>query len=172
MTFIEETLNDEEKCKDFIRTGLSFFWNIGVDCQQDREDLTMEALKRMFASGENFRGNSPGQLFAFFRTICKNVFFQHLREKYRKNHESLEIDTTAPPDNNPHNSFMIEKLFDGINQLQYPSKAAIKLWLRKNSNKETAKILGLTVANTKVIISRDKKELKKKLNPGGENGYR
>ena len=183
INFIERNLKNEETCKELIRKAESFFRKKGVNIQQDREDLTMEVLLIMLQRGDDFRGNTFEELSAFFFKTCYYVFLNHLRRLPKERKNLNNTDTSDNPgnipfqsDNGPEEILIheeeVEMLYIAINQLKKPSKSAIKLKLKENSYEEISEVLGLTINNVGTIISRDKENLKKILEPKVKNGYR
>jgi RNA polymerase sigma factor (sigma-70 family) len=169
MNILEKSLRDESICKNLIRRALYYYSKQGYDFLREREDLTMDVLSIMWDKRDKFKGDSLNHVYGNLYITCKLVFLKRLRklQAERKNlsatGESMEIVPKIPSDP-PLELFIAEEtaeiLYDAINQLNHPSRSAIKLLLDKNRHGEIADTLGLTLSHVKVIVHRDKNKLK------------
>ena len=129
---------------------------------REREDLVQEIILQLWRSFPRFKGNAKFSTWMY--RVAINTALMHHRNKSFDLNQAEDLtgirriyhDTFSEPDNKD-----VMSLYIAIDQLTSLNKAIILLYLDEESYEEIAEIMGMTVSNVGVRISRIKKQLKK-----------
>lgn len=135
--------------------------NLYTKNKADREDLFQEMLIQLWRAFPSYR--SEAKFTTWMYRICLNTAIAGFRKEKRKPIFSFletEKELSFPEDL----SFITENeqvsaLYKAINELSDVEKAIILLYIEENSYDEIAQIMGITVSNVGVKISRIKLKL-------------
>lgn len=130
------------------------------------EELTQETFYKMIKNIDSFNGNC--KLSSWLCEIAKNLWFDELRKRKRKNTmlENVEEEYSTSSTNENMEEILIHKeqvsiAYNKINQLDEETKRV--MFLRLNSDmsfKEIGQVLGRTETWARVTFYRGKKKVK------------
>jgi RNA polymerase sigma factor (sigma-70 family) len=135
--------------------------NLYSHTKADREDLFQEMLIQLWRAFPSYK--SEAKFSTWMYRVCLNTAISGLRKEKRKPLFSFletEKELSIPEDL----SFITEdvqvtQLYNAINQLSDIEKAIILLYIEEKSYEEIAQIIGITISNVGVKISRIKMKL-------------
>jgi RNA polymerase sigma-70 factor (ECF subfamily) len=130
---------------------------------EEFEDYFQEVSLQIWKSYDSFKGAS--QLSTWIYRITLNVCLTELRKsKKRINTYAIQAEHDLSDTATEYKNDEVEQLYAAIRTLKKIDRAIILLFLEDRKYKEMAEILGISITNIGVKISRIKKELKQKLN--------
>ena len=137
---------------------------IYTDTEDDFKDCFQEVTLQLWKSHGSFKGEAKWSTWVY--RVALNVCLLQLRSKKRRlKTEPIE----QPAALNLHGGYTpvfedaeerIKILYSAIKKLRETDRAIILLYLEEKSYKEIAEIMGLTVTNVGVKVSRIKNQLK------------
>ena len=151
--------------KSYVEENMALIMHICRAYARDEEslkDLVQEVTLQLWRSHQSFKGKS--QLSTWVYRVTLNVCLSHSKKIKKRldtvplegqGHSSNEYDPTEE---------QIEKLYQGIRQLNESDRAIVLLYLEDKSYKEMSEILGISVTNVGVKVNRLKEKLKKIIN--------
>lgn len=133
--------------------------------QETAEDLTSQTFIKALEKIKQF-DSSRGSFSAWLYTIAKN----NVRDYYRSGREEVNLEDVYDlaavdnPEIDSHNRLIFEKVKGYLSSLKSAEREIImlKLW-EGRSHKEIAEIMGLSEANSKMILSRTMVKLRREL---------
>lgn len=131
-----------------------------TNSEEDFDDYYQEVTIQLWSSFQNFRGDS--QVSTWVYRVAINTCLGLLRKEKRRiptdelhdRHEISESNEQAILDE------QLQKLYRAIKKLKEVDRAIILLHLEDKSYKEVAEIMGISLSNVGVKISRIKTQLK------------
>lgn len=136
---------------------------IYADDADEFQDYFQEVVLQLWRSYASFRGDAKSSTWVY--RVALNVCLSQLKLKKRRPDRSpLEI---APLHHLAHQKYdstqdeQLRKMYAAIRQLKEVDRAIILLYLEKKSYEEIAEIMGVSVSNVGVRISRSKQHLNK-----------
>jgi RNA polymerase sigma-70 factor (ECF subfamily) len=155
----------EDFFKSYVEEHMSIIMHLCRAYARNEEslkDLVQEVTLQLWRSHKSFQGNS--QLSTWIYRVTLNVCLSHSKKLKRKVETvPLEWREDSPEESDPEKE-QIEKLYQGIRKLKESERAIILLYLEDKSYKEMSEILGITVSNVGVKVSRLKEKLKNIIN--------
>ncbi len=130
--------------------------------KDEANDFFQETLIRLWQGFKQFRGES--NINTWVSRICINTCISSLRKK--KKHARtipLSIDVELLEETN-ENGKQLAQMYRLIGKLGVLDKALVLLWLDNMSYAEIAEIMGMTVSNVSVKLTRIKGKLKEMAN--------
>ena len=130
--------------------------------KDEANDFFQETLIRLWQGFKQFRGES--NINTWVSRICINTCISSLRKK--KKHARtipLSIDVELLEETN-ENGKQLAQMYRLIGKLGVLDKALILLWLDNMNYAEIAEIMGMTVSNVSVKLTRIKGKLKEMAN--------
>lgn len=130
--------------------------------KDEANDFFQETLIRLWQGFRQFRGES--NINTWVSRICINTCISSLRKK--KKHARtipLSIDVELLEETN-ENGKQLAQMYRLIGKLGVLDKALILLWLDNMNYAEIAEIMGMTVSNVSVKLTRIKGKLKEMAN--------
>lgn len=122
---------------------------------EEFKDYTQEVALQLWKSHEKFQGNA--QISTWVYRVALNVCLSHIRKKKINTSPLLEHDVSYEEEGDEE---QLNALYAALKKIKEADRAIILLYLEDKSYKEMAEILGLTVSNVGVKVSRIKIELK------------
>lgn len=129
---------------------------------EEFQDYKQEVALQLWKSHNKFQGNS--QLSTWVYRVALNVCLTHIRKKKIETSPLLDHDVSDDDDGNQD---QLNALYTALKKIKESDRAIILLYLEDKSYKEMAEILGLTVSNVGVKVSRIKNELKSMIHGKG-----
>ena len=130
--------------------------------EESLKDLVQEVTLQLWRSHKSFKGNSQRSTWVYRVTL--NVCLSNSKKMKRKlDTVPLDVGISKMEENDPEKE-RIDMLYRGIRQLKESDRAIILLYLEDKSYKEMSDILGITVSNVGVKVSRLKDKLKQMIN--------
>lgn len=126
--------------------------------KDEANDFFQETLIRLWQGFPQFRGES--NINTWLSRICINTCISSLRKK--KKHSQtipLTIDMELLEENNESGK-QLAQMYRLIGRLGVLDKALVLLWLDNMSYADIAQVMGLTVSNVSVKLTRIKEKLK------------
>ena len=143
-----------------------------IQDEEDRKDLYQEILANIWRGLDRFEGRS--KISTWIYRIAVNTSMAYFKKQNKEINKKEIINQEINRDNgNPSNENeqeVINRLHQGISNLNRMEKAIVSLMLEEMSQKEIAHILGFTENNIRVKIHRIKNRLKSILKTGN-HGY-
>lgn len=127
-----------------------------ANTHEEFQDYTQEVALQLWNSHERFKGNA--QLSTWVYRVTLNVCLSQIRKKKVATSPLIDHDIQVEED---ANGDRLASLYVALKKLKESDRAIILLYLEDKSYKEIAQILGLTVSNVGVKVSRIKNELKR-----------
>lgn len=121
------------------------------------DDMYQEVSINLWKGLHNFSGNC--ELKTWVYRVSLNTCISFDRKKKRRNTVPLTIDIDLYQENDQE-SRQIKALYNRINQLEPFDKAIILLWLENLPYDEIGAIVGISVKNVSVRLSRIREQLK------------
>lgn len=142
--------------------------NVYFHDRVQKEDYKQELIIQLWKAFPSF--NNQSKFSTWMYRVCLNAAIDILRkEKSQPNFVLFEINEhNILSDGAKDSSENREKLYQAINRLSQIDKAIITLYLEELSYKEISDIMGITIANTGVKISRIKTLICKYLDNGNK----
>jgi RNA polymerase sigma-70 factor, ECF subfamily len=154
--------------------------------REDAEDVIQQSFQKAFLHLQRFEGRSSFSTWLTRIVLNEALMLVRARSRFRDvstDHANVEDDSALPleiADSGPnpeHSYFQQERrrlLFSAINELQPRIRVALQICeLDERSLRETAGILGVSVAAVKSRVNRGRKALREKLRQsGGETASR
>lgn len=134
--------------------------------KDEANDFFQETLIRLWQGFRQFRGES--NINTWLSRICINTCISSLRK--RKKHARtipLSIDMELLEETN-ENGKQLAQMYRLIGKLGVLDKAIVLLWLDNMSYAEIAEIMGISVSNVSVKLTRIKEKLKTMANVSGK----
>lgn len=155
----------------FVKKYKDSSFNLAISIVKNHdhaEEVTQDAFVKAFQALKSFKKTASFK--TWFYRILLNEAYQRLRIiKRSKLHvrieDNLNIAYVSPINNEKEEALDIQIIVDNaINRLSERESIALKLfYLEEYSLAQTAKITGWSIANTKVILHRGRKNLYLKL---------
>lgn len=130
--------------------------------KDEANDFFQETLIRLWQGFKQFRGES--KINTWVSRICINTCISSLRKK--KKHAKtipLSIDMELLEETN-ENGKQLAQMYRLIDKLGVLDKALVLLWLENMSYAEIAEVMGLSISNVSVKLTRIKGKLKEMAN--------
>ena len=125
--------------------------------KQEVDDLFQEVLVKLWQGYDSFQGKSDLRTW-IYRVSLNTCISIDRKKKRRKTQPLLEgIDLF---DKNDADNRQTDMLHERIGRLQPFDRAIVLLWLENMSYDEIAQIVGISVKNVSVKLSRIKEQLK------------
>jgi RNA polymerase sigma-70 factor (ECF subfamily) len=126
--------------------------------RSEAEDITSDTFVRAWARSDHIRTET---LKAYLFTIARNIYLE--RQRKRKHEVSLEdvhLDPAPGPDRLVESKLALRRIQNVLKTLPEIDRAALVLRAQHElSYAEIARVLGLSLASTKVKIHRVRKKL-------------
>ncbi|MEQ9166497.1 MAG: sigma-70 family RNA polymerase sigma factor [Fulvivirga sp.] len=153
-------MNPDPFFKDFVEENKGIIYKICRVYANDREemqDFVQEVTIQLWKSSQNFENRS--KLSTWVYRVTLNVCLT-LSRKNKRRVDTVGLLSTDYIDDTDHTEQeQISALYTGIRKLNDADKAIILLYLEDKSYQEIADILGITVSNVGVKITRVKSKL-------------
>ena len=139
--------------------------------EEDQKDVIQEIVLQLWRSFDSY--NSEYKYSTWIYRVALNTCISYYRKSKRRVKEVssaprlLETHFENEPSENPN--AQIQELYGFIHELKEIERAVILLYLDELSQKEIAKILGLSSSNVSTRINRIKGKLKKKFERKNNN---
>ncbi len=163
--YIDRVLSgDVEAFRYFLTTYKDMAFNLSVSIIKDdhyAEEVVQDAFLKAFNGLASF--NRTAKFKSWFYRIVVNESFQRLKKIKRK---ASQLKTEVIDEKIEISNFSDDKVeVEGINNAmkKLPSKESLVLnlfYLEENSLKEVVEITGWSLANTKVLLHRARKNLR------------
>ena len=163
-TYIDKVLaGDTEAFRYFLRKYQDMAFNVAVSIVKDdhyAEEVVQDAFMKAFNGLKSFRRSARFK--SWFYRIVVNESFQRLK-KIKRNATLLTIDEVSERENEspltePEQAQRIKEALKLL--LPKESLALVLFYLEEHSLKEVVIITGWSMANTKVILHRARKNLR------------
>ncbi len=128
-----------------------------VNSRQDLEDCFQEVSTRIWEGYKSFRGNSSEETWVYRVTLNCAINFSRRSARRPSSLPLLDLDVI---DDVVDSDRATERLYSLINRLNPLEKAIVLLWLENLPYAEIALIMGMTVKNVSVKLTRIKDKLK------------
>ncbi|MEO9870751.1 RNA polymerase sigma factor [Ekhidna sp.] len=156
---------DSDAYRYFINTYKDMALNIAVSIVKDdqyAEEVAQDAFVKAFSGIKSF--NRESKFSTWFYRIVVNESFQRLR-KLKKEVPTTDINEVSFKKTSANESDEDrERIEKALKALPANESLALNLfYLEENSLKEVMNITGWTLANTKVILHRARKNLRSKM---------
>ena len=158
-------MNDTEKEKAFvemIEANQHLIYKVCYMYSHDKEnidDLYQDVVLNLWKSYSNFRNESKRSTWIYRVTLntCITYYRRFLRQPKVV---PITLDIVNNQDDDSYVQGLIGELYNMIGLLNETEKAIILLYLDKNSYREIADIMGLSVSNVGIRLLRIKDKLK------------
>lgn len=129
----------------------------------DYEDNVQEVCLQLWRSFDQFRGESKQSTWIYRIAIntCINQLKKRTNKKITEAEEVFIDESARNPDSKTE---QVNRIYEGIKQLDPAERAIILLYLEKRTTQEIASVVGITSSNAGVKINRIKKKLKRIIN--------
>lgn len=125
--------------------------------RDDLEDCFQEVATKIWEGYPNFRGDASESTWVYRVTLNCAINFSRLND--RRPHTVALLDHDFIEDH-PETDKNTERLYELIRQLNPLEKALVLLWLENLPYSEIALVMGMTVKNVSVKLTRIKEKLK------------
>ncbi len=149
-----------------------------VPISEDAEEITQDTFVKVYASLQNFKGNSSLKTWIF--RIATNVALSHLQAKKRKKRFAFWVSYDEPTSGGLKREFMdfvnpekhfesqerLKSIYHEIDQLPPKQKIALIYYkLEQMPIAEVAEMIGISVKGVETLVFRAKKTLGDRLTP-------
>ncbi len=125
---------------------------------EDVDDYFQDVVIKLWESFDTFRGDS--EISTWIYRVTLNTCISFVRKRNRRLSTTPLLEDIEIADDDSIDAKNTAKLYQLINCLNKYEKALVLLWLENLSYVEIADIMGLTVSNVSVKLTRIKEKLK------------
>lgn len=129
------------------------------------KDLYQEVILNLWTAFPRFRGDCKETTWVY--RIAMNTCITSLRKSSTRPATvplPIRMDPSTEAEEEDEHRYRLKLLYQQINRLEKMERALILLWLEEKSYQEIAEILGLSISNVGVKLTRVKEKIKTMLN--------